>query len=149
MAKSVFVPKKNHCFGQLPQPARLEKHCFLTIFNLLARKPPKNIHKNTKPWRVYSQLIKSSISKGKTTKKSIPLKTSPKNFPKNLPKEPPCRPPVPPTPIAWVSALRCALQHGGTQRPKRDRREAKRKQLQLATVDPVRAFAGEFPEFLG
>ena len=39
--------------------------------------------------------------------------------------------------VPWVAAVRAALNHGGTRRPKRDRREAKRKQLQLATVDPV------------
>lgn len=33
--------------------------------------------------------------------------------------------------------LKAALNHGGTRRPKRDRREAKRKHVQLATVDPV------------
>jgi len=38
--------------------------------------------------------------------------------------------------VSWVVALRAALNHGGTRRPKRWRREAKRKQLQLATVDP-------------
>lgn len=36
----------------------------------------------------------------------------------------------------WVLPLKRAMNHGGTQRAKRDRREAKRKQLQLATVDP-------------
>lgn len=36
----------------------------------------------------------------------------------------------------WMLPLKCALNHGGTQRGKRDRSEAKRKQLQLATVDP-------------
>lgn len=47
-------------------------------------------------------------------------------------------PEVPPTlAIPWIAPLRAALNHGGTRRPKRDRREAKRKQLQLATVDPV------------
>ncbi|CAE7672514.1 PPOX2, partial [Symbiodinium pilosum] len=38
--------------------------------------------------------------------------------------------------VLWVLALKAALNHGGTRRPKRWRREAKRKQLQLATVDP-------------
>ena len=36
----------------------------------------------------------------------------------------------------WMDSLKKALNHGGTQRGKRDRSEAKRKQLQLATVDP-------------
>lgn len=37
----------------------------------------------------------------------------------------------------WMKPLKAALQHGGSQRQKRDRSEAKRKQVQLATVDPV------------
>eukprot|EP00928_Gymnodinium_smaydae_P092794 TRINITY_DN76729_c0_g1_i1.p1 TRINITY_DN76729_c0_g1~~TRINITY_DN76729_c0_g1_i1.p1 ORF type:complete len:301 (-),score=21.97 TRINITY_DN76729_c0_g1_i1:159-1061(-) len=36
----------------------------------------------------------------------------------------------------WMVSLKAALNHGGTRRPKRDRREAKRKHVQLATVDP-------------
>ena len=36
----------------------------------------------------------------------------------------------------WVLPIKKALNHGGTQRSKRDRSEAKRKQLQFATVDP-------------
>lgn len=36
----------------------------------------------------------------------------------------------------WMKPLKAALNHGGTKRPKRDRREAKRKYVQLATVDP-------------
>ena len=36
----------------------------------------------------------------------------------------------------WMASLKKALQHGGTQRAKRDRSDAKRKQVQLATVDP-------------
>ena len=35
----------------------------------------------------------------------------------------------------WMASIRKSLNHGGTQRPKRDRREANRKNLQLATVD--------------
>ncbi|CAE8601467.1 unnamed protein product [Polarella glacialis] len=35
----------------------------------------------------------------------------------------------------WMVPLKAALNHGGTKRPKRDRQEAKRKQVQLATVD--------------
>lgn len=38
--------------------------------------------------------------------------------------------------VPWIVPLKAALNHGGTRRPKRDRREAKRKQVQLATVDP-------------
>lgn len=38
--------------------------------------------------------------------------------------------------IPWVLSLKAALNHGGTRRPKRDRKEAKRKHVQLATVDP-------------
>ena len=50
-----------------------------------------------------------------------------------MPKDPK-DPELPPTlAIPWIAALRAALNHGGTRRPKRDRREAKRKQLQLAT----------------
>lgn len=54
-----------------------------------------------------------------------------------IPKDPkdPEMPPM--LAIPWIASLRAALNHGGTRRPKRDRREAKRKQLQLATVDPV------------
>ena len=37
----------------------------------------------------------------------------------------------------WMDSLKKALNHGGTQRSKRDRSEAKRKQVQLATVDPA------------
>ena len=37
----------------------------------------------------------------------------------------------------WMKPLKGALQHGGTQRHKRDRSDAKRKQVQLATVDPA------------
>ena len=37
----------------------------------------------------------------------------------------------------WMDALKKALNHGGTQRAKRDRSESKRKQVQLATVDPA------------
>jgi len=37
----------------------------------------------------------------------------------------------------WMVPLKAALNHGGTKRPKRDRKEAKRKQVQLATVDPA------------
>lgn len=37
----------------------------------------------------------------------------------------------------WMHPLKKALNHGGTQRNKRDRKEATRKQLQLATVDPA------------
>mmetsp|Transcript_28679 Transcript_28679/g.42126 ORF Transcript_28679/g.42126 Transcript_28679/m.42126 type:complete len:403 (-) Transcript_28679:416-1624(-) len=37
----------------------------------------------------------------------------------------------------WMQALKQALNHGGTQRAKRDRKEATRKQVQLATVDPA------------
>ena len=36
----------------------------------------------------------------------------------------------------WMLPIKKALNHGGTQRSKRDRSEAKRKQLQFATVDP-------------
>ena len=36
----------------------------------------------------------------------------------------------------WMLLIKKALNHGGTQRSKRDRSEAKRKQLQFATVDP-------------
>lgn len=36
----------------------------------------------------------------------------------------------------WMLPIKTALNHGGTQRSKRDRSEAKRKQLQFATVDP-------------
>lgn len=36
----------------------------------------------------------------------------------------------------WMKPLKAALQHGGSQRQKRDRSEAKRKQVQFATVDP-------------
>ena len=36
----------------------------------------------------------------------------------------------------WMLPIKKALNHGGTQRSKRDRSEAKRKQLQLASVDP-------------
>lgn len=36
----------------------------------------------------------------------------------------------------WMKPLKAALQHGGSQRKTRDRSEAKRKQLQIATVDP-------------
>ena len=36
----------------------------------------------------------------------------------------------------WMLHVKKALNHGGTQRSKRDRSEAKRKQLQFATVDP-------------
>ena len=53
-------------------------------------------------------------------------------------KSDPKDPEVPPMlAIPWIASLRAALNHGGTRRPKRDRREAKRKQLQLATVDPA------------
>ncbi|CAJ1352314.1 unnamed protein product [Effrenium voratum] len=38
-------------------------------------------------------------------------------------------------PPLWLAAVRAALNHGGTKRPKRDRREARRKHVQLATVD--------------
>jgi len=37
----------------------------------------------------------------------------------------------------WMKPLKKALNHGGTQRKTRDRADAKRKQLQLATVDPA------------
>lgn len=37
----------------------------------------------------------------------------------------------------WMQSLKRALNHGGTKRPKRDRSEAKRKHVQLATVDPA------------
>jgi len=37
----------------------------------------------------------------------------------------------------WMVPLKAALNHGGTKRPKRDRKDAKRKQVQLATVDPA------------
>ena len=37
----------------------------------------------------------------------------------------------------WMHSLKRAMNHGGEQRGKRDRSEAKRKQVQLATVDPV------------
>ena len=37
----------------------------------------------------------------------------------------------------WIPPLKRALNHGGTRRNKRDRAEAKRKQVQLATVDPA------------
>mmetsp|Transcript_51561 Transcript_51561/g.167386 ORF Transcript_51561/g.167386 Transcript_51561/m.167386 type:complete len:381 (-) Transcript_51561:109-1251(-) len=37
----------------------------------------------------------------------------------------------------WMQSLKKALNHGGTKRPKRDRSEAKRKHVQLATVDPA------------
>ena len=40
----------------------------------------------------------------------------------------------------WMHSVKKALNHGGTQRSKRDRSEAKRKQLQLATVDPASGF---------
>ena len=40
----------------------------------------------------------------------------------------------------WMQPIKKALNHGGTQRSKRDRSEAKRKQLQLATVDPATGF---------
>ena len=48
--------------------------------------------------------------------------------------------PVPPAPEAtlpapWMRPLKKALNHGGTQRKTRDRSAAKRKHLQLATVD--------------
>ena len=36
----------------------------------------------------------------------------------------------------WMLPIKKALNHGGTQRSQRDRSEAKRKQLQFATVDP-------------
>lgn len=36
---------------------------------------------------------------------------------------------------AWQQSLKKALNHGGTQRAKRDRSEAKRKQVQVASVD--------------
>jgi len=36
-----------------------------------------------------------------------------------------------------MQSLKKALNHGGTKRPKRDRSEAKRKHVQLATVDPA------------
>lgn len=39
-------------------------------------------------------------------------------------------------PAPWMRPLRDALNHGGTRRKKRDRREARRKHVQLATVDP-------------
>jgi len=39
-----------------------------------------------------------------------------------------------------MQPIKKALNHGGTQRSKRDRSEAKRKQLQLATVDPATGF---------
>lgn len=34
----------------------------------------------------------------------------------------------------WIASLRTALNHGGTRRKKRDRSEAKRKQVQVSTV---------------
>ena len=37
----------------------------------------------------------------------------------------------------WMAPLKKALQHGGTQRQKRSRSEAKRKHVQIATVDPT------------
>eukprot|EP00931_Biecheleriopsis_adriatica_P119753 TRINITY_DN9494_c0_g1_i1.p1 TRINITY_DN9494_c0_g1~~TRINITY_DN9494_c0_g1_i1.p1 ORF type:complete len:302 (-),score=53.80 TRINITY_DN9494_c0_g1_i1:96-1001(-) len=37
----------------------------------------------------------------------------------------------------WMVPLKAALNHGGTKRPKRDRREAKRKHVQIATVEPT------------
>ena len=37
----------------------------------------------------------------------------------------------------WMHAVKKALNHGGTQRKGRDRSAAKRKHVQLATVDPV------------
>ena len=39
------------------------------------------------------------------------------------------------TAAPWITSVKKALNHGGTQRPKRDRREANRKNVQLATVD--------------
>jgi pyridoxamine 5'-phosphate oxidase len=36
----------------------------------------------------------------------------------------------------WMTSLKKALNHGGTQRKTRDRSEAKRKHVQIATVDP-------------
>ena len=37
----------------------------------------------------------------------------------------------------WMKPLKAALNHGGSRRQKRDRSEAKRKQVQIATVDPA------------
>ena len=37
--------------------------------------------------------------------------------------------------VPWLKPLRAALNHGGTQRKNRDRSSAKRKHVQLATVD--------------
>ena len=37
----------------------------------------------------------------------------------------------------WMHAVKRALNHGGTQRKQRDRSAAKRKHVQLATVDPL------------
>jgi len=37
----------------------------------------------------------------------------------------------------WMVPLKAALNHGGTKRPKRDRKEARRKHVQLASVDPA------------
>merc|ERR1712224_280502 len=36
-----------------------------------------------------------------------------------------------------MRSIKAALDHGGTKRPKRDRKEARRKHVQIATVDPA------------